>query len=101
MLKEKYPGFDKPLWSRCRHPEKYGVRLTAEADKMLAQKGVKIPRKRADRRSKAKSKRITFRASDEIFAALQCKAEITGEGTMQELMERAVKAYLEEKNERV
>lgn len=97
VLQEQYPGFDKPLWSKCRHPEKYGIRLTSNADKMLAEKGVKIPRKRADKRSKEKSKRITFRASEEIFEALQCKAESTAEGTMQELMERAVKAYLEEK----
>ncbi len=98
VLKEKYDGFDKPLWSRCRHPEKYGVRLTAEAEKVLAKNGVEIKRKRRDIRSKAKSNRITFRTSEAIFEALQRKAEKDGSVGMQEAMERAVAMYLEAEN---
>lgn len=94
VLKEKYHGFDKPLWSRCRHPEKYGVRLTAEAEKVLAENGVEIKRKRRDARSKAKSNRITFRTSSAIFDALQRKAMSDGNARMQDAVEKAVLMYL-------
>ena len=99
VLREKYDGFDKPLWSRCRHPEKYGVRLTAEAEKVLAENGVEIKRKRRDIRSKAKSNRIAFRTSDAIFEALQRKAELGGGMTMQDAMAKAVALYLEEEKD--
>lgn len=95
VLKEKYHGFDKPLWSRCRHPEKYGVRLTQEAEKLLRENGVEIPRRRRDKRSKRKSNRITFRTSEAIFEALQRTVDIGNGETMQDAVEKAVLAYLE------
>lgn len=96
VLKEKYHGFDKPLWSRCRHPEKYGVRLTVDAEKLLTEKGVEIRRRKNDKRSKRKSNRITFRTSEAVFAALQRTADAEGMTTMQDIIEKAVQAYLED-----
>lgn len=95
VLKERFPGFDKPLLSRCRYPEKYGVRLTADAEKMLTEKGVEIPRRRRDKRSKGKSSKVTFRTSEAIFDALQFKAEREGLTRMQDAVEKAVLLYLE------
>lgn len=97
VLKERFPGFDKPLLSRCRYPEKYGVRLTADAEKMLTEKGVEIPRRKRDKRSKGKSSRITFRTSETTFAALQSTLDAERNETMQDAVEKAVRAYLEEK----
>ena len=95
ILKERFCGFDKPLLSRCRYPEKYGIRLTAEAEKMLTEKGIKIPRRKRDKRSKGKSSRITFRTSGAILDALQFKAEREGLTRMQDAVEKAVLLYLE------
>lgn len=35
ILQIAYPGFDKGLLSKCEHPEKYGVMLTAKARKHI------------------------------------------------------------------
>ena len=94
ILKERFCGFDKPLLSRCRYPEKYGIRLTAEAEKMLTEKGIKIPRRKRDKRSKGKSSRITFRTSEAVLDALQFKAEREGLTKMQDAVEKAVLLYL-------
>lgn len=93
-MKQKYRGFDKPLWSRCRHPEKYGVRLTPEAEKALREGGVKIKPKRRDARSKGKSNRITYRTSEAIFEALQREVDGGKAKTMQDVVEQAVLQYL-------
>lgn len=94
VLKEKYPGFDKPMWSRCRHPDKYGVRLTVEAEKLLREKGVEIPRRRRDKRSARRSNRITFRVPDAVFSALQRTIDASSGETMQDAVEKAVIQFL-------
>ena len=35
ILRIAYPAFDKGLLSKCEHPEKYGVQLTAKARNVL------------------------------------------------------------------
>lgn len=94
VLKEKYPGFDKPLWSKCRHPERYGVRLTDAAFKHIEKNAPEILAKKRDKRSKAKSNRITFRTSEAIFGALQREIGSGGANTMQDVIEQAVMQYL-------
>ena len=34
-IRALFPGFDKTLLSKCMSPEKYGVRLTPEAENLL------------------------------------------------------------------
>lgn len=35
LVKKSYPGFDKPLLSKCSNSERYGVELVPEAMKIL------------------------------------------------------------------
>lgn len=98
VLKQKYPGFDKPLWSKCRHPEKYGVTLTQEAKKAIAEIAPQISLKKRDARSKGRSNRLTCRTSNGVFSALQRTIEAHDGWTVQDVVEKALIKYLEDEN---
>lgn len=38
VIREKFPGYTKPLDSMCKRPEYYGIRRTAEAEALIADK---------------------------------------------------------------
>ena len=38
VIREKFPGYNKPLDSMCKRPEYYGIRRTAEAEALIADK---------------------------------------------------------------
>lgn len=38
VIREKFPGYTKPLDSMCKRPEHYGIRRTAEAEALIAGK---------------------------------------------------------------
>ena len=38
VIREKFPGYTKPLDSMCKKPEHYGIRRTAEAEALIAGK---------------------------------------------------------------
>ena len=98
VLKQKYPGFDKPLWSKCRHPDKYGIELSKEAKKAIAEIAPQISPKKRDARSKGRSNRLTCRTSSGVFTALQRTVEAHDGWTVQDVLERALIKYLEDEN---
>ena len=98
VLKQKYPGFDKPLWSKCRHHDKYGIDLSKEARKAIAEIDPQILPKKRDARSKERSNRLTCRTSSGVFEALQRTVETHDGWTMQDVLEKALIKYLEDEN---
>ena len=38
VIREKFPGYTKPLDSMCKKPGYYGIRRTAEAEALIADK---------------------------------------------------------------
>ena len=38
VIREKFPGYTKPLDSMCKKPGYYGIRLTSEAEALIADK---------------------------------------------------------------
>ena len=38
VIRDKFPGYTKPLDSMCKRPEYYGIRRTAEAEALIADK---------------------------------------------------------------
>lgn len=38
VIREEFPGYTKPLDSMCKRPEHYGIRRTAEAEALIADK---------------------------------------------------------------
>lgn len=38
VIREKFPGYTKPLDSMCKRPEHYGIRRTAEAEALIVDK---------------------------------------------------------------
>ena len=38
VIRKKFPGYTKPLDSMCKRPEYYGIRRTAEAEALIADK---------------------------------------------------------------
>ena len=38
VIRDKFPGYTKPLDSMCKRPEYYGIRRTSEAEALIAEK---------------------------------------------------------------
>lgn len=93
-IKEKYPGFDHSLWSKCKRPDLYGITLTIGARKLVAEQK---PR-RSDRRSK--ESRWMFRVTKTTHSRLQTAMQRRGITSKQTFIEAIVLKWLEE-NENV
>lgn len=65
-VRADYPGFNKCLLSQCENPNKYGVRLLAEANELV--KALDAPKNRVERRKK--KNRYYFRLTDHGAKAL-------------------------------
>ena len=98
VVRELYPKFDKPLLSKCKHGDDYGVDLRPDALSALkeyagahaAAEGQKRPR--AERRRKAG--RCYVRLEESAYAALQRAIKADGYASMQKWFEEMVKNYL-------
>jgi hypothetical protein len=93
-LREQYPGYDKYLNSKVEQPEKYGVRLVNDAERLLAesfQKTAQETRKPDRRRLPC---RVQFRLSRGEFGRLQLAFRNAGYKTMQEGMKDMISRYL-------
>lgn len=97
-IKEKFPGFDKSAFSKVCNPEKYGIALVPEAQKILHSKFPVLAREAQKRpTSKRKTKHrltryVKCRLTDEDFEALQLKLSASG-GTAQAMLTQAIRDY--------
>ena len=89
-----FPGYDKYLHSKVLRPEKYGIRLTQDAQRILDKANGRAAVKRPSARSANREIRITARISREKLAQLQRAAKAFGASTIQETLERAVDEML-------
>lgn len=88
-----FKGFDKSLLSKCRNQKKYGVGLTHEAVKLLAEHfGAEAPA--APRQpNRAKARRIQCRLTDEMYGRVQQHLVRTGQ-SMQGFLEQIIMDHL-------
>ena len=90
LLKARYAGMDMYLLSKAQNPGKYGVQLTKEASRMIAD----APEK-ADKRSKSRERRLTVRMSQETLEGLESVKERLGYASLQDVVGRAIAEYLD------
>lgn len=100
LVRERYPGFDKSLLSKCSNSEKYGVELIPEAMAILLERfGQELPpEKPQDKRTGSGHRlscRISARLPDADYAALQRRIEVEGYKTMQAWLADMVRQYLQ------
>lgn len=89
-IKEKYPGFDHSLWSKCKRPDLYGITLTIGARKCVDS----LRPRRSDKRTK--EKRWTVRFTKTTHKRLQTAMSKRGIGSMQTFLEAIVLKWLED-----
>ena len=90
VLKARYAGMDMYLLSKAQNPGKYGVQLTKDARRMIADEPEK-----ADKRSKSRERRLTVRMSQETLDGLESAKERLGVASLQEVVEKAIAEYLD------
>ncbi len=97
-IKSEFPGFDKSAFSKVCNPEKYGIALVPEAQKILHSK---FPVLATEAKNRPKSKRksthrltryVKCRLTDEDYEALQLKLSASG-GTAQAMLTQAIRDY--------
>lgn len=104
LVRERYPGFDKSLLSKCSNSEKYGVELVPEAMTILLERfGQELPpEKPQNKRTGSEHRfscRISARLPDADYAALQRRLKADGYKTMQAWLAEMVRRYLQKGGE--
>ena len=95
VVNKMYPRYDKYLQSKVERPEKYGIRLTAEAEKLLEEvfgSGMYAPRKKEKRRL---AYRLSFRTTKTVYTQLQYILKSEGFNTIQACLTHIVNFYFE------
>lgn len=100
-VKERYPKFDKPLLSKCKNGNVYGIDLRPDAMQELETKYIpetaEKPRRKRDSSGHKLTCRIQCRLPDGQFDALQRYIRADGYKTMQDWMSKQVEKYLKQK----
>ena len=69
VLRRFYPGADKYLVSKLENPERYGIRLTPEAERKLKALFPSVRTRQSDRHKKRRT--VTVRFTEEEYLRLQ------------------------------
>lgn len=69
VIHASYPGFDKAMYAKVKKPEHYGVRLVADAERLLREAFPTPEVKKAENR-KLKY-RVSFRMNKTLFTELE------------------------------
>lgn len=104
LVRERYPGFDKSLLSKCSNSEKYGVELVPEAMTILLERfGQELPPEKPQNKRTGSghrfSCRISARLPDADYAALQWRLKADGYKTVQAWLAEMVRRYLQKGGE--
>lgn len=95
VVRTLYPGYDKPLHSKVDNGDKYGIRLRADAEKLLISHFAGNERKRRKSDKRKKPKRIQARVSETVYGALQ-RHLLNAGITMQDFLEELILKYISE-----
>ena len=87
LLQKRFPKYSKATQSMVTNPEKYGVRLTADAEAALKKMFYKPPK---TEKKRAKANRISARLDDETYKRLNELMDEYGCETVQQAVERLI-----------
>lgn len=91
VIKQAYPGYDRPLNCKVEHPERYGITLCQGAvDLLSAPESFRRPNRKNPRR-------ITFRLTDDEFSLLHTYLLADGYDTIQDGMAKLARNYIKRK----
>ena len=99
-LKGVYPGFSKIQCSMVNNPGKYGLCLTADAERHLVEKlgyaeGLGIKKKKPQVK-RTKTNQLSVRLSDESYDKVKAKMQQTGCGSVQDYLEKVITESVKE-----
>lgn len=102
-LRENYEQFSKIQCSMINHPEKYGLCLTKEAERVIAEKygyykGLDIRPKRISQVKLKKSKRLAVVLSEEDYDKAKNKMQEMGCTSVQSFLEALLTNATREEN---
>ncbi len=89
LLKTKYHGMDKYLYSKVKDEPKYGIALCANAKRLI-----RTPTK-AQKEHRTLSRKVGFRLTDDEFSRLQLAIRKRGYVTTQDFMHEVVTKIIE------
>lgn len=84
IIRKKYPGMDAQLYSKVKHPKRYGVTLTAGAKKLLPSDA---PNLRSER-SKSSPDKVSLKVDKAVKEQLQVIQREAGDATIAETVAR-------------
>ena len=99
VMREQYPGYDKTLQSKVERPDRYGIRLVNDAERLINEafaKTAQEARRRDNRRLKA---RIQCRMTKTELERLQHALNADGYDTIQAGLTAIIKKYLEDRKD--
>lgn len=90
LLAKHYPAYSKIVQSYINHPEKYGVRLTVEAERIVRE--AFAPKTTTERKVKRnKSNVLLVRLDDAAYDMVKDKMRENGFQSVQEFLEETIK----------
>jgi len=100
-VKSKYPGFSKIQCSMINNEPKYGIQLTADAEKLIAEKfgyseGLSIKPKKKSQVKRIKTNRLTVRLDDATYDRVKIKMAQEGSESVQSFLEKMISQITEE-----
>lgn len=91
-----FPGFSKIQCSMINNPERYGVRLTDDAERVLANKfgyadGLSIKQKKKREVKRAKTHRLSVRLDEAGYDRVKNKMQQKGSESVQSFLEEILR----------
>ena len=93
VVQTLYPGYDRFLHSKVDNGARYGIRLRADAERLLLEHFAEKPQKPPKTVHRSKPCRITARLSEPVFERLQRAICESGQ-TMQSYIEQIILQHL-------
>lgn len=100
-LKPKYPGFSKIQCSMINNPERYGVQLLPEAERLLVAElgyadGLSVKQKKKREVKRAKSRRLSVRLDEASYDRVKSKMREEGSESVQSFLEKMLENITKE-----
>lgn len=100
-VQQKHPGFTKIQCAMINNPNRYGVQLTAEAERLVADKfgyadGLSVKPKKKREVKRAKTKRLSVRLDDASYDRVKNKMQQEGSESVQSFLEKLLKEATKE-----
>ena len=91
-VQQKHPGFTKMQCCMVNNPERYGVQLTQDAERLLVDKfghaeGLSIKQRKRSPVKRTKSRRLSVRLDDATYDRVKNKMQERGSESVQSFLE--------------